>query len=462
MRTLKLLGFLAFTVLISCNTKEKPNIIYIMADDLGYGDIGVQGQEIIKTPNIDRMASEGMRFTQHYSGSTVCAPSRCCLMTGLHTGHAVVRGNRELKPEGQVPMPEGTVTVTGLLQDAGYATGIFGKWGLGGPGSVSDPNNSGFDEFYGYNCQRHAHRYYTPYLWHNQEKDSFPENLNNQYMTYSQDLIMENALKFIRDHKDEPFFLYAPFTIPHAELQVPDEDRAPYMGIWDETPFKGGGNYRFQEYPRATFTGMVSRLDKDVGRILDLVTELGLEEHTMVFFTSDNGPHQEGGADPKFFNSNGIYRGIKRDLYEGGIRIPFIAWNPGVIKPGISGHIAAFWDFMPTALELADVEAPDEIDGISYLPTLLNKKQDQHNYLYWEFHEQGGKQAVRKGDWKAVKLGVSREDDSGIELYNLSIDPGEQNNLADKYPEIVKEMIDIFASARTADPDWPLLASEKK
>ncbi len=462
MKLFKTFGFLVLALLLSCSQNEKPNIIYIMADDLGYGDIGVQGQEIIKTPNLDRMASEGLRFTQHYSGSTVCAPSRCCLMTGLHTGHAAVRGNRAMKPEGQVPMPEGTVTVVGLLKDAGYATGIFGKWGLGGPGTATDPNNSGFDEFYGYNCQRHAHRFYTPYLWHNTEKDSFPENLNDNYLTYSQDLIIENCLQFIRDNKDKPFFLYAPFTIPHAELQVPDADRAPYMGMFEEKTYKGGGSYRYQENPKATFAGMVSRLDKDVGRILDLVTELGLEEQTMVFFTSDNGPHQEGGADPDFFNSNGIYRGIKRDLYEGGIRIPFIAWNPGTIKPGLSDHIAAFWDFMPTALELAEVSAPEEIDGISYMPALLNKKQNQHDYLYWEFHERGGKQAVRKGDWKAVKLWVSKEDNPKIELYNLIDDPGEKNNVADKYPEIIEEMIDIFASARTADPNWPLLAKEKR
>ena len=291
--------------MISCNVNpDKPNIVYIMADDLGYGDIGIQGQEIIKTPNIDQMATEGLRFTQHYSGSTVCAPSRCCLMTGLHTGHAVVRGNREMKPEGQTPMPEGTVTIVGLLNEAGYVTGMFGKWGLGGPGSVTDPVNAGFDEFYGYNCQRHAHRYYTPYLWHNSERDSFPENMDNNFVTYSQDKIMEHCLQFIRDNKDNRFFLYAPFTIPHAELQVPEEERAPFMGKFEEKIYQGGGSYRYQENPRATFAGMVSRLDKDVGEILDLLKELELEEKTIVFFTSDNGPHREGGADPDFFNSN--------------------------------------------------------------------------------------------------------------------------------------------------------------
>ena len=455
MRLFKIFAFLFLLALISCNEDQKPNIIYIMADDLGYGDIGVQGQEIIKTPNIDRMASEGLRFTQHYSGSTVCAPSRCCLMTGLHTGHASVRGNKSMK---QVPMPAGTVTVVGLLKNAGYATGIFGKWGLGGPGTATDPNNAGFEEFYGYNCQRHAHRYYTPYLWHNNDRDSFPENLNDKLKTYSQDKIMEHCLKFIVDNKDKPFFLYAPFTIPHAEIQGPEEDRAAYMGMFEEKTFNGGGNYRYQENPRATFAGMVSRLDSDIGKILELLTELGLEEKTMVFFTSDNGPHQEGGADPDFFNSNGIYRGIKRDLYEGGIRIPFIAWNPGNIQPGITNHLAAFWDFMPTALEIADIDNPVEIDGISYLPTLLNKKQKQHDYLYWEFHERGGKQAIRKGNWKAVKLQVSKNLNPDIELYNLIDDPGEQNNIADKHPEI----INIFANARTADPNWPLLANEKK
>jgi arylsulfatase A-like enzyme len=449
---------------ISCSNEqfpEKPNIVYIMADDLGYGDVGIHGQKIIKTPNLDRMASEGLRFTQHYSGSTVCAPSRCCLMTGLHTGHAAVRGNRPMRPEGQVPMPEGTVTVVGLLKEAGYVTGMFGKWGLGGPGSVTDPMNTGFDEFYGYNCQRHAHRFYTPYLWHNSAKDSFPENLDDNYVTYSQDLIIEHTLQFIRDHKDEAFFLYAPFTIPHAELQVPDEDRDPYMEMFEETVYQGGGSYRYQEFPKATFAGMVSRLDRDVGRMLDLIVELGIDHKTVVFFTSDNGPHKEGGADPEFFNSNGIYRGIKRDLYEGGIRMPFFAWNPGHIKPGVTDHMAAFWDFLPTACELAGVVAPSDIDGISYVSTLLNKKQDAHDYLYWEFHEQGGKQAIRKGDWKAVKLQVSRQHSPGIELYNLAEDPGEETNLADQHPEIIEEMEEIFKSARTEDPDWPLLLEEK-
>jgi len=462
MKSIKLFALLAMSAMLSCSGPEKPNIVYIMADDLGYGDIGVNGQEIITTPNIDRMASEGLMFSQHYSGSTVCAPSRCCLMTGMHTGHAAVRGNRPMRPEGQVPMPEGTTTVVGLLKDAGYVTGMFGKWGLGGPGSVTDPMNTGFDEFYGYNCQRHAHRYYTPYLWHNNERDSMPENLDNNFETYSQDRIMEHCLQFIRDNKDKTFFLYAPFTIPHAELQVPEEDRANYMGIFEETVYKGGGSYRYQEYPRATFAGMVSRLDRDVGKMLDLIKELDLEKETIVFFTSDNGPHHEGGADPEFFNSNGIFRGIKRDLYEGGIRMPFIAWSPGKIQAGTTNHIAAFWDFLPTACELAGVNAPEGIDGISYAPAVFGKKQNQHNYLYWEFHEQGGKQAIRKGDWKAIRLNVSREEHPVTELYNLANDPGEENNVADKYPEIVQEMDDIFATARTSDPDWPLLVKEKQ
>jgi arylsulfatase A-like enzyme len=462
MNLFKILGFTGLTLLLSCSQNEKPNIVYIMADDLGYGDIGVNGQEIIKTPNIDKMASDGLVFNQHYSGSTVCAPSRCCLMTGMHTGHAVVRGNREMKPEGQYPMPEGTQTVIGLLKEAGYVTGMFGKWGLGGPGSVTDPVNAGFDEFYGYNCQRHAHRYYTPYLWHNNDRDSFPENLNDSMVTYSQDKILEHCLQFIKDNKDKTFFLYAPFTIPHAELQVPDEDREPYMGMFDEKVYKGGGSYRYQEYPRATFAGMVSRLDKDVGKILDQIKELQLEDKTIIFFTSDNGPHLEGGADPDFFDSNGIFRGYKRDLYEGGIRMPFIAWSPGKIQAGTTDHIAAFWDFLPTACDLAGLDSPDGIDGISYAPTLFGKKQKEHDYLYWEFHEQGGKQAIRKGDWKAVRLNVAREENPPTELYYLAEDPGEQNNVADKYPEIVKEMNDIFATARTSNPDWPLLITEKK
>ena len=450
--------------LTACGPKlpEHPNLIYILADDLGYGDIGVNGQKLIQTPNIDRLAAEGIQFSQHYAGSTVCAPSRCCLMTGMHTGHSVVRGNRPMKPEGQAPMPEGTVTIAQLLHDAGYVTGMFGKWGLGGPGSVSEPMNAGFDEFYGYNCQRHAHRYYTDYLWHNRERDSLPENRNNQMVTYSQDKIMEYLLKFIRDYHDTTFFLYAPFTLPHAELQVPDENRAPYMGKFKETPFKGG-YYRAQEYPKATFAGMVSRLDKDVGRIVNLVQTLGIADHTLLIFTSDNGPHKEGGADPDFFDSNGIFRGYKRDLYEGGIREPFIAWWPGIIAKGShSDHLSAFWDFMPTACDLVGISSPEGIDGISYLPALLGRHQPAHDYLYWEFHEQGGKQAVRMGDWKAVRLQVSRMEHPATELYNLAEDPSETHDLSSEKPEILKKIETIMETAHTPDPKWPLLFSEKK
>jgi len=458
-----MLGFLSLAVLLSCSKAERPNIIYIMADDLGYADLGATGQELIKTPNLDIMAAEGIMFSQHYAGSTVCAPSRSCLMTGMHTGHASVRGNREMKPEGQYPMPEGTETVIGLLKEAGYVTGMFGKWGLGGPGSVTDPMNAGFDEFYGYNCQRHAHHFYTDYLWNNNTRDSFPENRNNQYVTYSHSLIAERCLEFIRKHQHEPFFLYAPFTIPHAELLVPEEAMLPYRDSFEETPWPGG-HYRAQPTPRAAYAGMVSLMDKDVGRILNLLQELELEEKTLVIFTSDNGPHREGGNDPDFFNSNGIFRGIKRDLYEGGIRVPFIAWWPGKITPSTeTAHLSAFWDFMPTACELAGVPGPAGIDGISYLPALMGKNQKQkHEYLYWEFHEQGGKQAVRKDNWKAVRLNVSREGNPATELYNLAEDPGEKNNVADKYPEILNEMNDIFATARTSNPDWPLLVKEKK
>ena len=420
-----------------------------MADDLGYADLGCYGQKKIKTPNLDKIAAQGMKFTQHYAGTTVCAPSRCSLMTGLHTGHTFIRGNREMQPEGQHPMPAGTVTVANLLQKTGYTTGMFGKWGLGGPGSEGDPTKQGFDHFFGYNCQREAHSFYPQHLWRNTEKIMLDGNADGKRETYAHDLIAGEGVKFIEANKDKPFFLYLPYTIPHAELAVPEESLAQYRGKFPEKPFPGGHYYK-QETPRAAYAAMVTRMDGYVGNVMAKLKELGIDDNTIVTFTSDNGPHGEGGNDWKFFDSNGPLRGMKRDLYEGGIRVPLIARWPGKIKPGsVSDHISAFWDLMPTCAELAGTKAPENIDGISYLNEMIGKKQKAHKYLYWEFHEQGGKQAVRMGNLKAVRLNVRKNPNGPIELYDLKTDIGEENNIADKHPAIVKKISEIMKTART-------------
>jgi len=439
----------------------RPNIVYILADDLGYGDLGCFGQKDIRTPSLDRMAHEGMRFTQHYAGSTVCAPSRSCLMTGQHTGHTPIRGNKEYYPEGQHPLPAEAVTVAEILKRAGYATGAFGKWGLGYPGSEGDPIKQGFDEFYGYNCQRFAHNYYPRFLWHNDKKLTLAGNEGKKTEQYAPDIIQQQTLKFIDANKDRPFFLYVPHIIPHAELLVPDDDivrsyrgkfpEKPYEGIDDGPDYKAGG-YGSAKTPCANFAAMITRLDKHVGEILDKLRETGLDKKTLVIFSSDNGPHAEGGANPAYFNSSGGLRGQKRDLYEGGIRVPMLAWWPGKVAAGAkTDYISAFWDVMPTFAELAGADAPEDIDGISFLPTLLGKthKQKEHDYLYWEFHEYGGKQAVRKGKWKAIRLEVRNDPNGPLELYDLQADPQEKKNIASQHPDIVRQMEQIMRQART-------------
>ena len=441
--------------------KEKPNIVYILADDLGYGDLSILGQKRFNTPNLDRMAREGMIFTQHYAGCTVCAPSRSSLMTGLHTGHTPIRGNKEWNPEGQWPMPAETYTVAEMLKEAGYTTGGFGKWGLGYPGSEGDANMQGFDEFYGYNCQRIAHNYYPSHLWNNQQKVLLEGNSGDQFGTYAPELIHQRALQFIEKNKDKPFFLFYPNVIPHAELLLPEEYMRKFKGkLLPENSFKGvepgnmgfrNGAYGSQPEGHAAFAAMVTLLDKQVGEVLNKLKELGLDKNTIVMFSSDNGPHQEGGADPDYFDSNGPFRGYKRDLYEGGIRVPMIAVWPGSIKAGsTTDHISAFWDVMPTITELAGVKSPENIDGISFLPTLLGKTgQTKHDYLYWEFHELGGRKALRKGDWKLVSYDVFVPTQTTVELYNIASDPGEQNNVAAQHPEVVKELSELMAGART-------------
>ena len=438
-------------------THDRPNIIFILADDLGYGDLGCYGQQKIKTPRIDRLAAEGVRFTNHYAGFTVCSPSRCALMTGKHMGHASVKSNGgTLKKE--------DITVAMLLQQAGYDTCMIGKWGLlGRPAHPGSPNNKGFDQFFGYDNQGFAHFYYPEFLWRNDQKVLFPKNhdlrVNGEYRpgegTYSHDEFTTEALAWIKEHKERPFFLYLPFCIPHAELTVPEDSMVPYLKEnWPEKPKlldkgndKGGGGgygsqykegYCAQSRPNATYAGMISRLDRDVGRILDLLDELKLTEKTLVIFSSDNGPSGEGGQDMEFFDSNGPLSGAKRSLKEGGIRIPMIARWPSKIKAGrTSDHVSAFWDFLPTACEVAGVPPPEKIDGISYLPELLGKPEAQknHEYLYWIG-------AIRVGQWK-----LHREGKDQFALYDLEKDIGEKKNLAKEMPEIVARYSKIFEEA---------------
>jgi len=458
-----------FFALYSCNRQlpEKPNIVYILADDLGYGDLSCYGQNLFSTPNIDRMASEGMRFIQHYSGSTVCAPSRSSLMTGLHTGHTQIRGNKAWQPEGQWPIADSAKTVAEALKDVGYATGAFGKWGLGFVGTEGDPNNQGFDEFFGYNCQRIAHNYYPYYLWDNSDKIVLEGNADSLEGQYAPDLIHAKVLEFIENHHDEPFFLFYPSVIPHAELKVPAEYMDPYKNKFlPEKEYKGTdsgryykmGGYGSQKESHAAFVGMVDYLDQTVGEVLDKLDELGLREKTIVFFSSDNGPHMEGGADPEYFNSNGIFKGFKRDLYEGGIRVPLIVRWPGqIIEGSVSEHVSAFWDMFPTFSELAGAEQPGYLDGISLLPSLLeNGQQEEHEYLYWEFHERKGRVAVLMGQWKGIRYNVNVDSLSSLELYNLETDPGEDQDVAAENPEIVLELNKILAKARFSSPDFKL------
>ncbi|MEM7110415.1 MAG: arylsulfatase, partial [Bacteroidota bacterium] len=410
------MGLLVLIVLgCTPETKQpvKPNVIYILADDLGYGDLSCYGQTRFETPNIDALAKSGLLFTQHYAGSTVCAPSRSALLTGKHTGHTSVRGNQEVKPEGQWPLPENVFTLAEMFQKSGYTTGAFGKWGLGYPGSEGDPNNQGFDQFFGYNCQRLAHNYYPYHVWDNQEKIILEENADTLKGLYAPTLIHEKALNFIQQNRDTAFFLFYPMITPHAELAAPEEYMAQFRGKFEpEKAYVGGkdstyykkGAYASQPESHAAFAAMVKYMDDQVGDIMAELEKEGLLENTLVIFTSDNGPHKEGGADPDYFNSNGPLRGYKRDLYEGGIRVPMIASWKGIIAPHQSEHVSTFWDIMPTMAELMNTHSPEGIDGISFLPTLTGKgPQQQHEYLYWEFHEKGGRQAIRLGNWKGVK-----------------------------------------------------------
>lgn len=452
--------FLAATTLSA--DAAKPNIIYILLDDAGYGDLSCYGQQKFATPNIDRLATEGMKFTDHYSGSTVCAPTRCSLMTGMHTGHTFVRGNREVRPEGQAAMPADIVTIPRLLKNAGYKTGAFGKWGLGAPSSPSDPAEH-FDLFYGYNCQRQAHSYYPTHLWKNKEKIALDGK------TYSATMINDAAMQFIRDNKDGPFFAFVPTTIPHAAMHAPESYVAPFRKEFPQFENKIGKYSGPQvKNPIAAFAGMMTLLDEQVGQILDLLKELDIDDNTLVMLSSDNGPHQEGGHDPVFFDSNGPLQGFKRDLYEGGVRAPLLARWPSKIKPGtVSDHISAHWDMLPTFCELAGVDTTPDVDGISLVNTLMGDHANQkpHKYLYWEFYERGGKRAVRFGDWKAVQLNLNKDPNAPIEIYHLPSDVAEANNVAKKNEDKVQQAKEFFKDAHTPSEFWrfgPKPAKNKK
>ncbi len=461
---------------------EKPNIVYILADDLGYAELGCYGQEKIRTPHLDQLAAEGMLFTQHYCGAPVCAPSRCVLMTGKHLGHAYIRNNKRAElPEGivekygmefkgQEPIPESELTIAEILKAQGYATAAMGKWGLGHFGTSGDPNRQGFDLFFGYNCQAHAHSFYPAYLWRNGKKvplendppipghASLPEGADPddpasydafKGTDYAPDHMIEEALGFVRKHRDGPFFLYYPSTIPHVALHIPDDELKPYLGKWQEKPFTREGGYGYTPHftPRAAYAAMITRLDKEVGRILALLDELGLRENTLVMFSSDNGTtHLGQEVDYEFFNSVGPLRGLKGSVYEGGIRVPMIARWPGKIEPGTKTDlISAFYDVMPTLCEVVGAPIPPQTDGISFLPTLLGQDdQPKHEFLYWEFYGYGGQQAVRMGDWKGVRQKCHRNPQGPIELYNLKNDIAEQVDVADEHPEIVARIEEIM------------------
>lgn len=427
----------------------RPNVIYIMADDLGYGDVGCYGQQRIKTPNIDRLAKEGQRFTQFYAGDTVCAPSRCVLMTGLHTGHCYIRGNAKvnLRPE--------DVTIPEVLKGGGYRSGLVGKWGLGHEGSTGVPTKQGFDYFYGYLDQGHAHNYYPTFLLRNEERvplrnvvpdeGRVGQGVASVKVDYSHDLMAEEALRFIDREKAKPFFLYLAFTLPHAN----NEGKQDGMEVPDV------GEYKDLDWPenQKRHAAMISRLDRDVGRVLERLKQNGLDQNTLVFFASDNGPHREGGNNPDFNRSSGPLRGIKRSMYEGGIRVPFIARWPGKIKAGTkSDFVGYFADLLPTLAEVAGVPSPQGLDGISFLPTLLGKtsEQKQHAALYWEFYEQGGRRGVRMGDWK----GIAQPWDGPLELYNLKDDLRETKNVAAEHPDVVKAIRAVMEKEHVPSPLW--------
>lgn len=472
----------------TADDQRKPNVVLIVADDLGYRELGCFGQKRIRTPHLDQLAEQGMRLTQHYSGNAVCAPSRCVLMTGKHPGHAYIRSNKSTPPEGQEPIPDAEITLAELLADQGYATGAFGKWGLGGPGSCGDPLRQGVQRFFGYNCQGHAHSYYPSYLWDNDQhvtlnnnpavpghaglpKDADPSDPRSydrfKGADYAPDRINAQALEFVRKNKDRPFFLYYPTIIPHVALHVPDEELNPYLRLgWNDPPFTRDGGYGYTPHftPRAAYAAMITRMDRYVGKVINLLDELGLAESTIVVFSSDNGTtHLKDEVDYEFFTSVGELRGLKGSLYEGGVRVPTIVrWPRHIAAGSVSDRVSGFEDWIPTLLELigAADAVPDKIDGISMAPTLLGRKQPPRPLLYREFPSYGGQQSIRVGDWKAIRQNMTRGN-LDIELYDLATDVGERHNVAAAHPEIVAKLDQLMRQEHTPSEIFPLIPFDK-
>lgn len=471
----RLLSVLCCVAVCVCGeaAESQPNVIFIMADDLGVGELGCYGQTKIKTPAIDKLARQGVRFTQFYSGSPVCAPARCVLMTGKSPSHAYIRNNGDPKlPKlkekygwefsGQNPIPASEVTIAEVLKTKGYATGAMGKWGLGHVGTTGDPNKQGFDLFFGYLCQRHAHDHYPRFLWRNGEKVRYPGNdrqLTGE--TYSQDEFTREALEFIRDHQSEPFFLYLPAIISHLSIQVPEASLAKYEGKLSEAPYQHNG-YHKHPTPRAGYAAMVTHLDDAVGQIVDLVDELGLAENTVIVFTSDNGPAagRDGGTDSTYFESTAGGRGRKGSVYEGGIRVPMVVRWPGHVPEGTtSDTVSAFWDILPTICDLTGASVPPESNGLSLLPSFTGEgDQKQHEHLIWEFAGYGGQQAIRMGDWKGVRRDM-KKGNRELALFNLADDPKESRNVAEEHPEIVRRMKKLLATDRTDSQLFPFANS---
>jgi len=475
---------LTLTATLVSAQSDRPNVVFVLADDLGWAELGCYGQEIIRTPTLDQLAADGMRFTAHYSGSPVCAPSRCVLMTGKHTGISYIRGNREGggwgpdEPEGQHALAAEEVTLAELLRGRGYATGVVGKWGLGPPGSEGHPLNQGFDFFYGYICQRVAHNYYPTHLWRNHDVDVLDGNryfkahqklaeapedpaVFERYATevYAPDRMLDEALGFMRRSaaQEQPFFLYYPTPVPHVALQVPDDSLAEYSGELDEGPYLGQRGYLPHPEPRAAYAAMVTRMDRDIGRIIAELDELGVAENTIVVFTSDNGPTFNGGTDSDYFESSGPYRGRKCSVYEGGLRVPMIVRWPGHVARGsTSAHVSAFIDHLPTIAELCGAEVPGELPGLSYAKELRGEDdQPAHEWLYWEYPEVDGQQALRHGSWKLVRRGL-RRGEPRIELYDLASDEGESHDLAAERPDVVERLLRISRAARRPSELFPL------
>jgi arylsulfatase A len=478
-----LVFFFLFFCLFSVYAQQKPNIIYIYADDLGYGELGCYGQEKIKTPNLDKLAASGMRFTQHYTGAPVCAPARSILMTGKHSGHSYIRGNYELgqfddaNEGGQMPLHEGAFTVAKLMKMAGYVTGAIGKWGLGMANTTGDPNKHGFDYFYGYLDQKQAHNLYPTHLWENGKWDTLgnrsffvhqkiPENAADSVFNsfigkdYALAKMGDKTLEFLKRNKTKPFFLYLPYTSPHLALQAPVEAVNEYVGKFSEKPYYGEKGYAPTKYPLSTYAAMVTYLDKQVGRVMDMVKELGLEKNTIILFSSDNGPTFDvGGVNAKFFNSASGMRGLKQDLYEGGIREPFIVSWPGRIKAGtVSGHISAQYDLLATLADIVQIKAP-ATDGLSFLPTLTGKAQKPHEYLYFEFPEKSGQVAVRMGKWKGVKSNLKTNPKAPWEIFDLEYDPSESKDLAASHPELITQFDMIVKKEHSCSHirDWEFI-----